>query len=347
MLQNYSKNIFTFKLCIFLVASILLFTLFSHFYLGQNIQQSHATQNFSTTTTLPQSSGYSTSNIGNNFSIYQSTDFGIRLQYPSNWTIAHSCCKGEYGTVTFTSPAENGNVVHLGYSSPPQNMSGVILMELVNKYINNMNNQSDIGFRLIESKQITETNDSGWKIEYIYNPLEHYPSPSPMSAELGPSYQKEGSPLFRVMENWLVIDDKLYALKYFTEEKNERLYLMHLPIAQKMTNSFVNESLLEEQLKQVIQQISDVRKYTWTRGDANSYEPVKKWENLALNTIEKAFGRNSEEFRDLSAIIADESWKNENRPDAAPPEVFINESFQDRMNDLERRLFEFLQALKQ
>jgi hypothetical protein len=347
ILQNYRKNIFSFKLCICLISIILFVAIVSLFFLGQNIHQAQATQNMSMTTRPAQPSGFSTSNIDNNFSMYQSTDFGIRLEYPSNWTITHSCCKGQYGTVTFTSPEENGNVVNFEYSSPPENISGVSLMEKINKNINNMSNQSDItSFQLIESKPISEANNSSWKIEYTYNPLEYYSSPSPMSGELGPPYQKEGSPIFRVMESWLVLDDKLYALRYFSEQKNERLYFMYMPIAQKMIHSFVSESLLEEQLKQVIQQISEVRKYTWTRDNAYSYEPVKRWENLALNTTEKAFGMNSEEFQDLSAIIVDESWKNENRPDAVPPEVFINSYFQDRMNSLERMLSEFLQRLK-
>jgi hypothetical protein len=88
-------------------------------------------------------------------------------------------------------------------------------------------------------------------------------------------------------------------------------------------------------LQAVIDKMPKVRSYRW---DTSPYEPVAEWEESALAAVQHAFGKDSQEAKELSAAIVDESWKNTNRPDAVSPEMFVNGDFQTRMDNIEKML---------
>lgn len=92
-------------------------------------------------------------------------------------------------------------------------------------------------------------------------------------------------------------------------------------------------------LQAVIDKIAEVRSYRW---DTSPYEPVASWEASALAAVREAFGMDSGEAKELSTAIADEAWKNTNRPDAVSPEVFVNRDFQARIDNIEKMLRGYL-----
>jgi hypothetical protein len=44
-------------------------------------------------------------------------------------------------------------------------------------------------------------------------------------------------------------------------------------------------------------------------------------------------------------VINDEQWKNINRPDSVPPEVFVNKDFQRRIDNIEKMLKGYMKSL--
>lgn len=95
-------------------------------------------------------------------------------------------------------------------------------------------------------------------------------------------------------------------------------------------------------IQAAIEKIPEVRSYKW---DTSPYEPVAEWEASALAAVQHAFGMDSQEAKELSTVITDEAWKNTNRPDAVPPEVFVNRDFQTRMDNLEKMLRDYAARL--
>jgi hypothetical protein len=95
-------------------------------------------------------------------------------------------------------------------------------------------------------------------------------------------------------------------------------------------------------LQNAVQDIARVRKYVWD----GPYDEVARWESAALEAVGEAFGRESAELAELSAVIQDQQWKNTNRPDAVSPEVFVNRDFQSRMDRLEAMLNGYIQKLQ-
>lgn len=101
--------------------------------------------------------------------------------------------------------------------------------------------------------------------------------------------------------------------------------------------------LAAEKLKEVLRQVPDVRMYVW---DTGPYVPVMNWEAAALEAVEMGFGKESDEYRELSAAIDDQSWRDTSRPEAVAPEVFVNRDFQMRIDRIERMLNDYLQRLE-
>jgi hypothetical protein len=101
--------------------------------------------------------------------------------------------------------------------------------------------------------------------------------------------------------------------------------------------------LAAEKLREVLKQVPEVRMYVW---DTGPYVPVMNWEAAALEAVEAGFGKESDEYRELSAAIEDQSWRDTNRPEAVAPEVFVNRDFQLRIDRIERMLNDYLGRLQ-
>ena len=101
--------------------------------------------------------------------------------------------------------------------------------------------------------------------------------------------------------------------------------------------------LAAEKLQEVLKQVPEVRMYVW---DTGPYVPVMNWEAAALEAIEVGFGKESDEYRELSTAIEDQSWRDTNKPEAVSPGVFVNRDFQLRIDRIERMLNDYLGRLQ-
>jgi hypothetical protein len=176
-----------------------------------------------------------TSNNNNNFSTYDNPNLGIRMQYPSNWTVIENSYNSTTNNTVarFLSPSkissEIGNVSGVSGNFVPyldifvfdsKNMS---LDEIVKGRINYFSNNSD--FVIHELKPLVLNNGS--------NSLNNNKQPAYMLDYTATVGEDE---LFRKMQVYTMFDSKVFVITFTSQQA---LFPNYTPIVQKMINSFV------------------------------------------------------------------------------------------------------------
>jgi hypothetical protein len=148
-----------------------------------------------------------------NFLTYENPTYGIKIQYPADWTVSTNALEAYSGIVGFYSPLQNLTdvlpaQVSLSVRTYSQNVS---LDEYTNITLAAVKQQ---GLELSESSAFTLAGKPGHRI--IFSP--------PINAPI----------TLNVMQAWTTIDDKVYLLSYNAEGSEFQNYL---PIVRQMLNS--------------------------------------------------------------------------------------------------------------
>jgi serine/threonine-protein kinase len=156
----------------------------------------------------------SNSSTTSDFLTYENADFGIKMQYPSNWTMSASALQSYNDVVAFYSPLQNLSdllpaQLALSVIRYSQNVS---LDEYTNLTINALNQS---GFIINESNPFI---------------LAKNPAHQVIFSDISPS----ASFNFNVMQVWTTIGDKLYILSYNAEAPK---FSKNLPVIQQILQS--------------------------------------------------------------------------------------------------------------
>ena len=193
--------------------SMIIFFLSVGFVLGAlfyNIQTSPPT----TTSALAQVAGQGQTNLLN----YDNPTYGIKMQYPKDWTASTSGIPSYKGIIGFYSPLQSLSdtlpaaltLSITTYSTP------ISLGEYTNTTLAALEKQ---GIKVDESTQNTLAGKPGYKITF---------SPPSPAIQTTPAS-------FKVMQTWTVTDNKVYLLS-FNADSSE--FTTYLPTVQKMLDSF-------------------------------------------------------------------------------------------------------------
>jgi photosystem II reaction center protein PsbP len=102
-----------------------------------------------------------------NFTVYKNSVLGVRVEYPSNWTVVENLT---YGKVNFNGPLPNflargGPAAHMSVFLPPYLNPSVD--NIVNSYITRISKTS-LNFKLIESNATTIAGNTAHKVVYTW-----------------------------------------------------------------------------------------------------------------------------------------------------------------------------------
>jgi hypothetical protein len=169
-----------------------------------------------------EASAQTNGNDSNTFKLYENATYGIKIQYPSNWTIEEGGDEDSDDKVTdvvsFFAPVSNDSEIiapslYITIDNPSLN-----LIENLNEYltttINDYNDSQD--FKVIESN----TN----------NILGGYPAYKLVYTDVD-----DDNINYKDMEIGTIIEDKVYSVTYDAAEEE---YSVYLPTVQKMIDSF-------------------------------------------------------------------------------------------------------------
>jgi hypothetical protein len=191
---------------------MMVFFLCAGFVLGAlfyNIQASP-----STTTALAQVAGQGPTNLLN----YQNPTFGIKMQYPTDWTASTSGIPSYNGIIGFYSPLQGL------YDTLPAELTlsittyskAISLDEYTKTTLGALEKQ---GIKVDESSQNTLAGKPGYKV--TFSP----PSPATQTTPVS----------LKVMQIWTIIDNKVYLLSFNADSTK---FTTYLPTVQKMLDSF-------------------------------------------------------------------------------------------------------------
>lgn len=149
------------------------------------------------------------------FLTYENPVYGIKMQYPANWTVSTTGLQSYTDIVGFYSPLQNLTdllpaQVSLSTMTYSQNVS---LDEYTNMTLTTIGQQR---LEVNESDAITLAGNPGHRI--IFSP------PPPQTSQIN----------FSVMQVWTAIYDKIYLLSYNAERSE---FQNNLPIVEHMLNS--------------------------------------------------------------------------------------------------------------
>ena len=149
------------------------------------------------------------------FLIYENPHLGIKMQYPSNWTMSASALQSYNDVIAFYSPL--------------QNLSDVLPAQLVLSVIRYSQN---ISLDEYTNRTISALNQSQNFIVNESNPftLAKNPAHQIIFSAISPSAPFN----FNIMQVWTIIGDKLYILSYNAEASK---FSRNLPIIQQMLQS--------------------------------------------------------------------------------------------------------------
>jgi serine/threonine-protein kinase len=171
-------------------------------------------QTLPTTTALAQVAGQGPSNLLN----YQNPTYGIKMQYPTDWTASTSGIPSYNGIIGFYSPLQGLSdtlpaELTLSITTYSQAIS---LDEYTKATLGALEKQ---GIKVDESSQNTLSGKPGYKI--TFSP----PNPATQTTPVS----------LKVMQTWTTIDNKVYVLSFNADSTK---FATYLPTVQKMLNSF-------------------------------------------------------------------------------------------------------------
>jgi hypothetical protein len=181
--------------------------------------------------------GSVSSNIHNTFSLYKNAQYDFDMQYPSNWQkieFTQGIERGGRNTVVnFLSPSEGTFdkfreyfIVEIGDLRPQQGlaMSSPSSFSLLTEYVKHqISNYKKLyqGFQLTESLLNKTDNNSS-------------PNDYSLSYKIVYTYDDTTAGKIKIMELYLLKDDKIYSLSFHSEASN---YSKYLPTIQKIIDS--------------------------------------------------------------------------------------------------------------
>jgi eukaryotic-like serine/threonine-protein kinase len=160
-------------------------------------------------------------NNNNTFKLYENITYGIKIEYPSNWTIEEEGDEDSdnvIDVVSFFAPVRNNSEtvtpsLYITIDNPPLN-----LIENLNEYlrttINDYNDSQD--FQVIESNTNSSTLGGYPAYKLVYTDVD------------------EDNINYKDMEIGTIIGDKVYLVTYDAAEEE---YSVYLPTVQKMIDS--------------------------------------------------------------------------------------------------------------
>ena len=157
------------------------------------------------------------------FLTYENPVYGIKMQYPADWTASTTGLQSYSRIVGFYSPLQNLTdvlpaQVSLSITTYSQNVS---LDEYTNMTLTAIEQQ---GLEVNESDAFTLAGNPGHRIIF-----------SPPPSQTSPITPSQTPPItFSVMEVWTAIDDRIYLLSYNAEGSE---FQNNLPVVEQMLNS--------------------------------------------------------------------------------------------------------------
>ena len=160
-------------------------------------------------------------NIDNSFKKYQNPDYGINIQYPSNWRVDEGDVYADdyvIDIVSFIAPVTSDSEAYspslsISIDNPPPNLN-----ENLNEYLARITN--DYGDTLKDFEVIESDTNSI---------LDGKPAYKLVSTDV------EDDIDYKSLEIGTIIGDKVYFVTYYAEEEQ---YSNYLPTVQKMISSF-------------------------------------------------------------------------------------------------------------
>ena len=151
-----------------------------------------------------------------NFLTYENPVYGIKMQYPADWTVSTTGFRSYTDIVGFYSPLQNLTdvlpaQVSLSIMTYSHNVS---LDEYTNMTLTDIEQQ---GLQVNESDVFTLAGNPGHRIIFS-------PPPPPQTTPI----------TFSVMQVWTTINDKIYLLSYNAEGSE---FQKNLPVVEQMLNS--------------------------------------------------------------------------------------------------------------
>lgn len=190
---------------------MMVFFLYAGFILGAlfyNIQTPP------TTTALAQVAGQAPTNLLN----YQNPTYGIKMQYPTDWTASTSGIPLYNGIIGFYSPLQSlSDASPAGLTLSITTYSQAISLDEYTKAI--LGALEKQGIKVDESSQNTLAGKPGYKV--TFSP----PSPSTQTTPVS----------LKVMQIWTIIDNKVYEFSFNADSTK---FTTYLPTVQKMLDSF-------------------------------------------------------------------------------------------------------------
>jgi len=149
------------------------------------------------------------------FLTYENPLVGIKMQYPSNWTVSSTALRDYNDVVAFYSPL--------------QNLSDALPAQLVLSMVRYSQN---VSLDEYTNLSLSALNQSQQFIVNVSNPftLANNPAHKIIFSAISPTDQVN----FNVMQIWTSIGDKLYILSYNAEAPK---FLKNLPIIEQMLQS--------------------------------------------------------------------------------------------------------------
>jgi hypothetical protein len=185
--------------------------------------------------------GSVSSNNYNTFSLYKNTQYNFDIQYPSNWQkieFTQGIERGGRNTVVnFLSPSEGAAdkfreyfIVELEDLRPQQGfaMSSRSSLSLLTEYVNH---QISDYKKLYQGFQLTESPSSS-----LLNKTDNNSSPDDdsQSYKIVYTYDDTTAGKIKIMELYLLKNNKIYSLSFHSEASN---YSKYLPTIQKIVDS--------------------------------------------------------------------------------------------------------------
>jgi eukaryotic-like serine/threonine-protein kinase len=166
-------------------------------------------------TTISSSSNATKLPTASNFLTYQNPTYGIKIQYPSDWTASQTGLRDYTNIIAFYSPLQNLTAIPeqllLSMTHYSQSVTLNDYSELVNATL------KQPGIQIVEAKQITLTSGNpAHSVVFI---------PPPSNVPFKPE----------IMLVWTVKGNNIYTLSFNGDAAK---YSLYLPIIQKMISSF-------------------------------------------------------------------------------------------------------------
>ena len=148
-----------------------------------------------------------------NFLTYENPSVGVIIQYPTDWQVD----EGELfddSVVKFTSSSQSSTDDFREYLEIDVSPAGLETVEgLANQSINLLRYMLT-NYNLVQSDSTTIANTNGYKVIYTYS---------------------EGQFEYKVMQDWVIKDDKSFRFTYVSEVPQ---FPDYLPIVERMIDSF-------------------------------------------------------------------------------------------------------------